>query len=117
MTAECPYFPPTAVSHFWGALHPVPGLPRPWITPSWITPSWITPVCPGLPWITRQEVNHWILNSREFDGVIDFDEAVRDPSHPAQLLPAFDSGDHLHVNDAGNVAQGNNISLDLFRND
>jgi hypothetical protein len=49
--------------------------------------------------------------------VIDFDEAVRDPSHPAQLLPAFDSGDHLHVNDAGNVAQGNNISLDLFRND
>jgi lysophospholipase L1-like esterase len=66
---------------------------------------------------SRQEVNDWIRNSREFDGVIDFDKAVRDPNHPAQLLPAFDSGDHLHVNDAGNVAQGNNISLDLFRND
>jgi lysophospholipase L1-like esterase len=65
----------------------------------------------------RQEVNDWIRNSREFDGVIDFDEAVRDPNHPTQLLPAFDSGDHLHVNDAGNVAQGNIIPLDLFRND
>jgi lysophospholipase L1-like esterase len=63
----------------------------------------------------RQEVNAWIRNSREFDGVIDFDEAVRDPSHPAQLLPGFDSGDHLHVNNAGNLAQGNAIPITLFR--
>lgn len=62
----------------------------------------------------RQEVNSWIRGSGEFDGVIDFDEAVRDPSHPTQLLPAYDSGDHLHVNDAGNVAQGNAIPLALF---
>jgi hypothetical protein len=46
--------------------------------------------------------------------VIDFDEAVHDPSHPTQLLPNYDSGDHLHVNDAGNVAQGNAIPLALF---
>ena len=63
---------------------------------------------------TRQEVNAWIRTCGEFDGVIDFDEAVRDPSHPTQILPAFDSGDHLHVNNAGNVAQGNIISLSLF---
>jgi lysophospholipase L1-like esterase len=62
----------------------------------------------------RQEVNTWIRNSGEFDGVIDFDEVVRDPSHPAQVLPAYDSGDHLHVNDAGNIAQGNAIPLALF---
>jgi lysophospholipase L1-like esterase len=62
----------------------------------------------------RQEVNTWIRNSDEFDGVIDFDEVVRDPSHPTQLLPAYDSGDHLHVNDAGNIAQGNAIRLALF---
>lgn len=62
----------------------------------------------------RQEVNTWIRNNREFDGVIDFDQAVRDPSHPTQLLPAYDSGDHLHVNNAGNSAQGNAIPLDLL---
>ena len=64
----------------------------------------------------RQEVNAWIRTSGEFDGVIDFDEAVRDPDHPTQILPAYDSGDHLHVNNAGNVAQGNIISLALFHN-
>jgi lysophospholipase L1-like esterase len=63
----------------------------------------------------RQEVNAWIRSSGEFDGVIDFDQAVRDPEHPTQILPAFDSGDHLHVNDAGNVAQGNAIPLALFK--
>ncbi|PYU11897.1 MAG: GDSL family lipase [Acidobacteria bacterium] len=62
----------------------------------------------------RQEVNAWIRASGEFDGVIDFDEAVRDPNHATQILPAFDSGDHLHVNDAGNVAQANAIPLALF---
>lgn len=62
----------------------------------------------------RQAVNAWIRTSGEFDGVIDFDEAVRDPDHPTQILPAFDSGDHLHVNNAGNVAQGKVIRLELF---
>ena len=62
----------------------------------------------------RQDVNAWIRASGEFDGIIDFDQAVRDPDHPAQILPAYDSGDHLHVNNAGNVAQGNIISLALF---
>jgi lysophospholipase L1-like esterase len=62
----------------------------------------------------RQEVNTWIRNSSEFDAVVDFDEVVRDPSHPTKLLPTYDSGDHLHVNDAGNIAQGNAIPLKLF---
>lgn len=62
----------------------------------------------------RQEANAWIRNSGEFDGVIDFDAAVRDPNRAVQILPAYDSGDHLHVNDAGNVAQANAISLALF---
>ena len=62
----------------------------------------------------RQEVNAWIRTAGEFDGVIDFDQTVRDPNHPTQLLPAFDSGDHLHVNNAGNFAQSNAIPLPLF---
>ena len=64
----------------------------------------------------RQEINNWIRSHNQFDGVIDFDRAVRDPDHPTQLLPAYDSGDHLHVNNSGNVAQGNVIPLELFRN-
>lgn len=63
----------------------------------------------------RAEVNAWIRGSGEFDGVIDFDQAVRDPGHPSELLPSYDSGDHLHVNDAGNVAQANAIPLALFK--
>jgi lysophospholipase L1-like esterase len=62
----------------------------------------------------RQQVNAWIRSSHEFEGVADFDAAVRDPDHPTQLLPGFDAGDHLHVNDAANVAQANTIPLAVF---
>lgn len=63
----------------------------------------------------RQKVNAWIRNGGAFDGVIDFDAAVRDPNRPTQLLPGYDSGDHLHPNNAGNAAQSNAIPLTLFR--
>ncbi|HEU4415167.1 MAG TPA: SGNH/GDSL hydrolase family protein [Candidatus Angelobacter sp.] len=62
----------------------------------------------------RQKVNEWIRSSHEFDAMIDFDEVLRDPAHPTQLLPAFDSGDHLHPNNAGCVAEGNAVPLTLF---
>lgn len=52
----------------------------------------------------RQRVNHWIRTSGTFDAVADFDAAVRDPAHPERLLPAFDSGDHLHPGDQGYAA-------------
>ncbi|ASU78301.1 hypothetical protein CDG81_08380 [Actinopolyspora erythraea] len=50
---------------------------------------------------TRQAVNEWIRAGGAFDAVVDFDAAVRDPDNPHRLLPAYDSGDHLHPNDAG----------------
>jgi lysophospholipase L1-like esterase len=62
----------------------------------------------------RQKVNDWIRSSGEFDGVVDLDAILRDPSHPTQLLPAYDSGDHLHPNNAGCIAEGNAIPLALF---
>jgi hypothetical protein len=65
--------------------------------------------------VVRQTVNAWIRNSAQFDAVVDFDAVLRDPSHPTQLLPSFDSGDHLHVNNAGNVAQGDAIPIALFQ--
>jgi lysophospholipase L1-like esterase len=49
--------------------------------------------------------------------VIDFDAAIRDPSHPTRMLPAYDSGDHLHPNDAGYQAMADAIDLSLFRHD
>jgi lysophospholipase L1-like esterase len=39
---------------------------------------------------------------------------VRDPASPEQILPAYDSGDHLHPNDAGYQAMANTINLALF---
>jgi lysophospholipase L1-like esterase len=62
----------------------------------------------------RQAVNQWIRTSRVFDGVIDFDAVTRDPSQPNRLLPAYDSGDHLHPSDAGYRAMGEAIDLRLF---
>jgi lysophospholipase L1-like esterase len=63
----------------------------------------------------RMAVNAFIRTSGMFDGFIDFDAATRDPAHPTQFLPAYDSGDHLHPNDAGYKAMGQAIDLSLFR--
>jgi lysophospholipase L1-like esterase len=62
----------------------------------------------------RQAVNKWIRESGAFDGVIDFDAAVRDPSRPSSFQAAFDSGDHLHPNDAGYKAMAESIDLKLL---
>jgi lysophospholipase L1-like esterase len=64
--------------------------------------------------VKRGAINTWIRTSGEFDGVIDFDQATRDPADPLTFLPAYDSGDHLHPNDAGYQAMANAIDLNLF---
>jgi len=53
---------------------------------------------------TRQIVNDWIRTSEAFDGIVDFDEVIRDPANPQRMLPVYDSGDHLHPGDAGYAA-------------
>jgi len=63
----------------------------------------------------RQAVNTWIRSGGGFDAVIDFDRVMRDPANPARMLAAYDSGDHLHPNDAGYEAMGNAVPLTLFR--
>jgi lysophospholipase L1-like esterase len=66
--------------------------------------------------VVRTKVNAWMRGAtREFDGVVDFDAVLRDPRHPSQLSAAYDSGDHLHMNDAGYAATANAIPLTLFR--
>jgi len=62
----------------------------------------------------RQAVNAWIRSSGAFDGVIDVDTLMADPADPLALNPAWDSGDHLHPNDAGYRAMADSISLDML---
>lgn len=62
----------------------------------------------------RQFVNAWIRTNTVFDAVIDFDAVVRDPANPVNLLPAYDTGDHLHLNPAGYKAMADAIDLTLF---
>jgi lysophospholipase L1-like esterase len=63
----------------------------------------------------RQAVNQWIRTCGAYDAVIDFDKAIREPSNPATMRPAYDSGDNLHPNDAGYRAMANAIDLSLFK--
>jgi lysophospholipase L1-like esterase len=64
----------------------------------------------------RVAVNEWIRGSHAFDGVIDFDAALRDPAHPDRLLRRFDSGDHIHPSDEGYAAMAAAAPLDAIVN-
>ncbi|WP_371663568.1 SGNH/GDSL hydrolase family protein [Streptomyces sp. NBC_00280] len=63
----------------------------------------------------RVAVNTWIreeaVSNAGFEGVVDFDAALRDPAQPTRLLAAYDSGDHLHPGDAGLAALAGAVPL------
>ena len=63
----------------------------------------------------RKDYNNWMHTSGVFDGVIDFAQITADPANPDRFNPAYDSGDHLHPNDAGYNAMGSAIDLKLFK--
>ena len=62
----------------------------------------------------RVAVNKWIREPGHFDAVIDFDKLTADPAHPDQMLPAYDSGDHLHPSPAGYRIMGNTVPTSVF---
>jgi lysophospholipase L1-like esterase len=64
---------------------------------------------------TRAVVNDWIRSQHVFDAVIEFAHAVEDPAYPTRVLPAFDSGDHVHPNAAGLNALAQAIDLAELR--
>ncbi|WP_246181981.1 SGNH/GDSL hydrolase family protein [Pandoraea capi] len=66
--------------------------------------------------VVREAVNRWVRSSvgnGGFDGVIDFDAALRDPSQPTRMLPRLDSGDGTHPSDAGYAAMAEAVPLPL----
>lgn len=65
--------------------------------------------------IAREQFNTFVRDRRSgCDGVVDQDAATHDPVRPAWFLPPYDSGDHLHPNDAGHRAIGDVVDLWLF---
>jgi len=64
----------------------------------------------------RLAINQWIRTSHAFDGVVDFDAALRDPAQPDRLKREFDSGDHIHPSDAGYTAMAEAVPLEAVVN-
>jgi lysophospholipase L1-like esterase len=62
----------------------------------------------------RKRFNDWMRTAGAYDAVADFDLVLRDPARPTRLKSAYDSGDHLHPNDAGYQAMAQALPLTLF---
>jgi lysophospholipase L1-like esterase len=63
----------------------------------------------------RQAINAFIRGSGSgCDAIVDQDTATHDPANPTRYLPAYDSGDHLHPNEAGLQAIANAVNLSFF---
>ncbi|MGW5866175.1 SGNH/GDSL hydrolase family protein [Streptomyces sp. NPDC055239] len=57
------------------------------------------------------EFNEWVRSSGEYDSYVDFDRALADPADGERIAPQYDSGDHLHPNDAGYLAMARAVNL------
>ena len=62
----------------------------------------------------RQAMNSFI-RSGAFDGLVDFDAALRDPAAPTRLRSVLESNGHLHPNDLGYATMGDSVPLSLFQ--
>ncbi|MFJ4716613.1 SGNH/GDSL hydrolase family protein [Streptomyces sp. NPDC088785] len=77
-----------------------------------LTPCEGEALCPAAVEAGRVAVNTYLRGpDAPFDGLADFDAVVRDPDRPARMLPAYDSGDHLHPGDAGLKALADSVDL------
>lgn len=62
----------------------------------------------------RMAVNAYLYSTHDFDAVVDLDALLRDADEPDHIKPSFDSGDHLHPNDAGYAAIATAMPLDVL---
>jgi lysophospholipase L1-like esterase len=60
----------------------------------------------------RQEVNRWIREQIESDGVIDFDLAIRDRLDHEKIDDSCHLGDGIHPNTEGGIRMANVVPLD-----
>lgn len=63
----------------------------------------------------RNEFNDWLRNSKEFDGCIDFDKALRDSENPLAFVKSFDSGDHLHPSEKGYQIMAQTVPEEILK--
>ncbi|WP_326559750.1 GDSL-type esterase/lipase family protein [Micromonospora sp. NBC_01796] len=64
---------------------------------------------------SRAAINNFVRSAGSgCDGVVDQDNATHDPARPTWFLPAYDTGDHLHPNEAGLQAIANAVNPNLF---
>jgi len=83
---------------------------------AYATPDGTVQYTPALDSI-RLTVNSYLRTTGDFDGIIDFDLVLRDPASPTKLRAGWDSGDHIHPNDAGNEAMAAAVSVDMLLDD
>ncbi len=62
----------------------------------------------------RNEFNEWLRTSKNFDGCVDFDKAVRNPQRPEAFADGFDSGDHLHPSENAYKAMAEAVPCELL---
>lgn len=62
----------------------------------------------------RMNFNEWLRNSSMFDGCVDFDKAVRNPSRPQAFAEGYDSGDHLHPSEKAYLAMADCVPESLL---
>ena len=65
--------------------------------------------------VKRQIINAFIRTGDALDGFVDFDAVVADPADPTRILPAYDGGDHHHLNDTGYKLVADTFDLALFQ--
>lgn len=73
-----------------------------------------------LPWFKeveslRQDINQWIREQKESDGVIDFDLAIRDKEDQEKIHDSCHIGDGIHPNDEGGRRMAMIVPIDMFK--
>ncbi|GAB0107353.1 SGNH/GDSL hydrolase family protein [Nocardia sp. JMUB6875] len=69
-------------------------------------------VAEGIP--VRRAVNEWLRTTEVFDGVFDVAAAVENPEDRDFIRPDLDSGDGMHLNDAGARAMAETVDLTVL---
>ncbi|WP_372665358.1 GDSL-type esterase/lipase family protein [Amycolatopsis kentuckyensis] len=84
----------------------------------YVTPSTPRPGYGDAANLARHEigvfVSRWASCGGTCSGVIDFDMVLKDPLKPNSILPAYDNGDGIHANAAGQQALADFVSVPML---